>query len=71
MTLPYTKLPDGLCVGQRIKTTKHYALVNPKAFHGEGTIVGGSNGADGRVWIKLDGHKHGHQMHRNFFEVIA
>ena len=71
MTQPVVKLPDGLYVGQRVKTSDRYAIVNPRAFKGEGTIVAGSNGASGSVWIKLDGHKCKHQMHRNFFEIIA
>ncbi len=65
------KLPDGLHVGQRVKTSKRYDQVSsPRAYRGEGTIIGGSNGATGPVWVLLDGHKHKHQMLRNFFEVI-
>jgi hypothetical protein len=71
MTRPPVKLPDGLHIGQRVRTSKRYAQVNPRACCGEGTIVGGSNGATGCVWIKLDGHRHPHQMVRNFFEVVG
>ena len=63
------KLPDGFAPGQRERTTETYAKVNPRAWRGEGTILKGSNGATGCAWIKLDGMKHPHQMHRNFFEA--
>ncbi|MGO8972974.1 MAG: hypothetical protein ACLQNV_05500 [Steroidobacteraceae bacterium] len=52
-----------------MRTTETYAKVNPRAWRGEGTILKGSNGATGCAWIKLDGMKHPHQMHRNFFEA--
>lgn len=71
MTQRPVKLPDGLHIGQRVKTSVRYAEINPRAFRGEGTIIGGSNGAHGCVWIKLDGHKHKHQMHRKLFEVVG
>ena len=65
------KFADGLKAGMRVRTTEVYARITPRGFKGEGTIIAPSNGATGRVWIKLDGHKHAHQMHRNLFEVIS
>jgi hypothetical protein len=48
-------LPDGLKIGQRIRTTKRYAICHlraPGPFGG--TILGGSRSQDGPVTVKLD-----------------
>ena len=68
--IPLIKLPQGLHVGQRVRTNTLYAKVNPHAARGEGTVVGGSIGATGSVWVKLDGHRHPHQLSPVLFEAV-
>ena len=66
------KLPDGFHIGQRIRTTRRYAICHlraPGPFNG--TIVGGSEGNEGPVTILLDHHTYAKALFLSWFEVIG
>jgi len=71
MTQQPPKFSPGLAKGMQVVTNARYARAYSKSASGRAGEIVAPCSAPGYVQVKLEGQRHGHALHRNFFDVVS